>query len=93
MINKDDVTFNVNDGFGANGEEELGEITVSYHLGETDDYGNCWLLVRDETNNKEIFSRNDVCNSNNFESSADLINEEIRKEIAEAVNIYLSEKG
>ena len=38
MVNKDDVTFDINNGLGANGEDELGEITVSYYLDKSDDF-------------------------------------------------------
>lgn len=93
MIDKSDVTFDVNDGLGANGEEDLGGITVSYYLDVSNEYGDCYLTLRDETNNEEIVTFDDICNFNNFESSSDWINKEIRSEIVDAVNSYLTERG
>lgn len=88
MVNKDDVTFDINNGLGANGEDELGEITVSYYLDKSDDYGDCYLTIRDETNGEEITTLDDVCNLNGYD---DATVDDIREQIADAVNAYLSE--
>lgn len=88
MVNKDDVTFDINNGLGANGEDELGEITVSYYLDKSDDYGDCYLTICDETNGEEITTLDDVCNLNGYD---DTTVDDIREQIADAVNAYLSE--
>lgn len=88
MINKNDISFDIDNGLGANGEDELDEITVSYYLDKSDDYGDCYLTIRDETNGEEITTLNDVCNLNGYDGK---VNEDIREEIADAVNEYLAE--
>lgn len=88
MVNKYDVTFDIANGLGENGEDELDKITVSYYLDKSDDYGDCYLVIRDETNGEEITTLDDVCNLNGYD---DATVEDIREQIADAVNAYLDE--